>query len=648
MSIQRNYEQAGLRRTLCGAALGILLCATSLSLAATTSKVAPLTAQQKTLQALNRMSFGPRPGDVEAVQKMGLQNWINMQLNPQSIDDSAVDKKIAELKLLQMSPEDLMLAYQGDRGNIARKIKDSQSGKVPVPAKQLERLQEIQKTLDDKGIKPGASYEALGELVNAKLLRSIESNRQLQEVLVDFWSNHFNIDAKKNQDAVLLINWEKGVIRPNVLGNFRDLLEATAKSPAMLEYLDNASSMHNPDQPAMANQNNRRGQGNRRGILRKGQQQNARPNAAQPQMKQGGFQKTAFEFVADDNDGSMMMAAPNAMPDYVKNPAQQGAKGKGGLNENYGRELMELHTLGVNGGYSQEDVINVARCFTGWTYDRKTSEFVFRPYMHDNGTKTVLGHVIPPGGGIKDGEQVLDILASAPATMHHLSYELCQRLVSDTPPPVLVDRVAGVWKDTNGDLKAVVRAIVTSPEFNSPAIYRSKIKSPYEYVVSSVRALGGNVIFPDNVTAFRQMMLNDGRTSARQNNRGYGRGQLTTLAQQIAIIGQPIFSCLPPTGYSENSQDWVSTGALVARLNYALSLANGSVENVLASPSSLLLNVSEEDKAGIQQHLIDGILHVPVSTATQNTLAKETSTGILVDRRKLTALIIGAPEFQRR
>jgi uncharacterized protein (DUF1800 family) len=179
-------------------------------------------------------------------------------------------------------------------------------------------------------------------------------------------------------------------------------------------------------------------------------------------------------------------------------------------------------------------------------------------------------------------------------------------------------------------------------------VYRDKIKSPYEYVVSSARALGGSMIFPDNDTEFRQMMRNDGLTSARQTNRGYGRGQLTTLAQQIATIGQPIFSCLPPTGYSENSQDWVSTGALVARLNYALTLANGNVENVLASPSSLLLNVSEEDKAGIQQNLIEGILHVPVSTATQNTLARETSTGVLVDRRKLTALIIGSPEFQRR
>ena len=635
MSIQWKNKKAGLRFVT----LGMILCVATVALAVPSKPSAPLSPQQKILQTLNRLTFGPRPGDVEAVQKVGLQNWIDAQLNPQSVDDSAVDKQIADLKLLQMSQEDLMLAYAGDRGNILRKITDAQSGKVPVPAKQMERLQEIQKQLDDKGIKPGTSYEALGELINAKLLRSVESNRQLQEVLVDFWSNHFNIDAKKNSDAVLLINWEQNVIRPNVLGNFRDLLEATAKSPAMLEYLDNASSMHNPDQPAMSNQNNRGRQGNRRGRFQK----------LQGNINQGGFQQTSFELI-DDSDGAMMAMpdAKSAMPDYIKNPAQQGAKGKGGLNENYGRELMELHTLGVNGGYTQEDVINVARCFTGWTYDRKTGEFVFRPYMHDNGTKTVLGHVIPPGGGIKDGEEVLDILASSPATMHHLSYELCQRLVSDTPPAALVDRVAGVWKTTNGDLKAVVRAIVTSPEFYSPAIYRDKIKSPYEYVVSSVRALGGSVIFPDNPNAFRQMMRNDGLTSARQNNRGYGRGQLTTLAQQIAIIGQPIMSCLPPTGYSENSQDWVSTGALVARLNYALSLANGNMENVLASPSSLLLNVNEEDKAGIQQHLIDGILHVPVSTATQSTLARETSTGVLVDRRKLTGLIIGSPEFQRR
>jgi uncharacterized protein (DUF1800 family) len=646
MIMQRKNKRAGIRGLIYCQALATLLCAATLSLAAPAPKTAPLSEQQKVLQALNRLSFGPRPGDVEAVQKMGLQNWIDAQLNPQSIDDSAVDKKFADLKLLQMSQEDLMLAYAGDRGNIARRIKEAQNGTVPVPAKQLERYQAIQKALDDKNIQPGTAYEALGELINAKLLRSVESNRQLQEVLVDFWSNHFNIDAKKNEDAVLLINWEQNVIRPNVFGNFRDLLEATAKSPAMLEYLDNASSMHNPDQPAMTIQNQRRGgQGNNRGRFQNPQKRPA--NTAQ-----GGFQKTAFEFVADNDADNSMMAPPAAanssMPDFVKNPAQQGAKGKGGLNENYGRELMELHTLGVNGGYSQEDVINVARCFTGWTYDRKTGEFIFRPYMHDNGTKTVLGHVIPPGGGIKDGEQVLDILASAPATAHHLSYELCQRLVSDTPPAALVDRVAGVWKTTNGDLKAVVRAIVTSPEFYSPAVYRDKIKSPYEYVVSSARALGGSVIFPDSPTEFRQMMRNDGLTSARQNNRGYGRGQVTTLAQQIATIGQPIFSCLPPTGYSENSQDWVSTGALVARLNYALTLANGNVENVLASPSSLLLSVSEEDKAGIQQNLIEGILHVPVSAATQNTLARETSTGVLVDRRKLTALIIGSPEFQRR
>lgn len=640
MNVRWNRRRFG----LLGASLSVLFGAASVSFAAgAPAKPAnPLSQQQKILQALNRLSFGPRPGDVEAVQKMGLQNWIDAQLNPQSIDDSAVDQKIADLKLLQMPTADLMLAYAGDRGNIARKIKDAQSGKVPVPPKQLERYQEIQKTLDDKGIIPGTSFMAVGELVNAKLLRSIESNRQLQEVLVDFWSNHFNLDAKKNQVSVLLINDERDVIRPHVLGKFRDLLEASAKSPAMLEYLDNASSMHNPDQPAMTNQS--RGRQNQRGKLQNGQRKNGRPQAAP-----GGFQKTAFEFVADDGAGEMMMAAPNAaMPDYIKNPAQQGAKGKGGLNENYGRELMELHTLGVDGGYSQEDVINVARCFTGWTYDRKTGEFIFRPYMHDNGTKTVLGHVIPPGGGIKDGEQVLDILASAPATMHHLSYELCQRLVSDTPPPALVDRVAGVWKNTDGDLKEVVRAIVTSPEFNSPASYRAKIKSPYEYVVSSVRALGGSVVFPDDPKEFRQMMADDGRTSARQSNRGYRRGDFTTLAQQISLIGQPIFSCLPPTGYSENSQDWVSTGALVARLNYALALANGTVGNVIASPSTLLLNVSEEDKAAIQQHLIDGILHVPVSTATQSTLVRETATGVLVDRRKLTALIIGSPEFQRR
>jgi len=632
MSSHRFRKCVG--RCAAGLTLGVLVSVASTAISA------PLTPRQQALHALNRLAFGPRPGDVENVQKLGLSNWINAQLNPQNIDDSAVDKKLSIFKNLQMATPDLILSYTFDRTNVERKLRDDQSGKVPLTQVQRERLLAIQQETQQKGIAPGTTDVALGELINAKLLRAVESNRQLQEVLVDFWANHFNLDAKKGPVSVLLINDERDVIRPHVLGKFRDLLEASAKSPAMLEYLDNASSKRNPDQPAMP---------------RPGQQR--RKQDAKPRNKRPALQKTSyavsslrspFQLIADDGGGMMMMPdASGAMPDYVKHPAQQGAKGKGGLNENYGRELMELHTLGVEGGYSQEDVINVARCFTGWTYDRKTGEFVFRAALHDNGTKTVLGHVIAPGGGIKDGETVLDILASSPATAHHLSYELCQRLVADKPPAALVDRVAGVWRQTDGDLKAVVRAIVTSAEFNSPDTYRAKIKSPFEYVVSSVRALGGKMVYPDDPKAFRKMMANDGLTSARQNNRR-SRASFTTLAQQIALIGQPLFSYQPPTGYSEVSEDWVSTGALVARLNYAMDLANGNVENVIASPSSLLVNVSEEDKAGIQQHLIDGILQVPVSAATKSTLMRETSSGVLVDRRKLTALIIGSPEFQRR
>lgn len=598
---------------------GLLLCGAARCFAA--PQQVPLSDGQKVLHVLNRLAFGPRPGDVEAVQKMGLQNWINAQLNPQNIDDSEVEAQITKFTLLQMAPENLLLAYRGDRGNPRRKLQQAQNGKREMSPKQLSRLQTLIGTLDEKKIAPGTSYAAVGELINAKLLRSIESERQLQEVLVDFWANHFNLDAKKGTVSVLLIADERKVIRPHVFGKFRELLEASAKSPAMLEYLDNASSKRNPDQPAMTPPRKRR----------------------KPKRKRSGFQKTVFELV-ESNAGSIMMPVPGAMPDYVKNPAQQGAKGKGGLNENYGRELMELHTLGVNSGYTQEDVINVARCFTGWTYNRKTGAFIFRPSMHDNGAKTVLGHVIAPGGGIQDGEQVLDILAASPATARHLSFKLCQRLVADNPPAALVDRVASVWKQTDGDLKAVVRTIVTSPEFYSPEVYRSKIKSPYEYVVSAVRSQGGSMLFPDNPAQFKAMMQEDGRTSAR----GFRRGKYTTLARQIALIGQPLFSYQPPTGYTENSTEWVSTGALVARLNFALALANGAIDNVIASPSSLLLDVREENKAEIQQRLIDGILHVPLSDSTKSTLARETSTGLLVDRRKLTALIIGSPEFQRR
>jgi len=378
---------------------------------------------------LSRLAFGARPGEVDRVQSMGLAAWIDQQLHPSRIDDRAAE---AMLPVLDDPPG------AGD-------------------PKELRRF----------------ARQQVGTLASAKLLRAMYSERQLQEVLVDFWFNHFNVYAAKGRTAIYLPEYERDVIGPHVFDRFRDLLEADAKSPAMLFYLDN-----------------------------------------------------------------WLSAGPG-----------QGAKRRRGLNENYGRELLELHTLGVDGGYTQEDVVEVARAFTGWTIDRG-GRFRFVPALHDTGEKIVLGHRITAGGGIDDGEKVLDIVASHPATAHHVAFELAQRLVADEPPPALVDRAAARFRDTKGDLREVVKTIVTSPEFIAPAARGAKFKTPFELVVSAVRTTGATV---SDARAFVQ-----------------------TLQQ----LGQPLYMCQPPTGYKDTADAWISAGGLVTRMNFATRFASGRMPGV--------------------------------------------------------------------
>jgi len=390
---------------------------------------------------LNRLTFGARPGDVDLVRSMGLAAWIDQQLRPARIDDHAAE---AMLPPLEHPPD---AADQQELRRFARR--------------QVETL-------------------AAG-----KLLRAMYSERQLQEVLVDFWFNHFNVYAAKGRTAMYLPEYERDVIRPHVFDRFRDLLGADAKSPAMLFYLDNWMSA-GPEQESGI-----RDQGSRALRRRRGR----------------------------------------------------------GLNENYGRELLELHTLGVDGGYTQKDVIEVARAFTGWTIDRD-GRFRFVPALHDAGEKIVLGHTIKAGGGMDDGEQVLDIVASHPATAHHVAFELAQRLVADDPPPALVDRAAARFRDTKGDLREVVKTIVTSPEFLAPAARDAKFKTPFELVVSAVRTTGAAV---SDARAFVQ-----------------------TLQQ----LGEPLYMCQPPTGYKDTADAWVSAGGLVTRMNFATRLASGTMPGV--------------------------------------------------------------------
>jgi uncharacterized protein (DUF1800 family) len=361
---------------------------------------------------------------------------------------------------------------------------------------------------------PSGQRLVIEELSAAKLLRAVYSERQLEAVLVDFWFNHFNVFAGKGRVPTYITEYEREAIRPHVLGHFRDLLEATAKSPAMLFYLDNWQSAA-PEGAATA----ARARGARRPL------RPARP------------------------------AAPNRRPR--------------GLNENYGRELMELHTLGVDGGYTQQDVTEVARAFTGWTIDQRTQEFRFVPALHDAGAKVVLGQAIKAGGGIEDGERVLDILANHPATARHIARQLAQRFVSDEPPQTLVDRAAARFRDTNGDLREVVRTIVTSPEFFAADARHAKIKTPFEFVASAARAAQAEIVEP--------------------------RPLLRALQQ----MGMPLYGCLPPTGYADTADAWVSSGGLVARINFANDLGNGRARGVRLSapgdPKQLALLLGSPD-----------------------------------------------------
>jgi uncharacterized protein (DUF1800 family) len=301
----------------------------------------------------------------------------------------------------------------------------------------------------------------------------------------------------------------------------------------------------------------------------------------------------------------------------------------GGLNENYARELMELHTLGVDGGYTQKDVQEVARCFTGWTATG-TGKFQFNARAHDAGVKTVLGQTIPAGGGMKDGELVLDILAKHPSTARFIARKLCMRLVADTPPPALIEKAAQVFLQTEGDLRAVVRCIALAPEFYEAANYRAKIKSPFEYAVSAVRAMGGH--YEGN--------------EARRTGRGAGKRQ--PLGPFIARMGQPLYAHLTPDGYPEDSSKWMSAGALIARFNYAVALAGNEVAEVRVQPNALLDGGTPDDNNYVLAHLSSHLLGGDLPAGMETALRRQMVPGKEADLAYLSAVVMGSPAFQRR
>jgi len=588
--------------------------------------------EQQILHVLNRLGFGARPGDIEHVKKMGISNYVTQQLNPQQIPDSLAEAKLKQLPTLSMSsaqlyekyPQPGMLVRQLERrGELPAELAEAQkkSGTENVDTSKRNDAPEAERNAQENETFRRAirAYYAenglqlpqrvIGELQASRILRAVYSERQLNEVMVDFWTNHFNVFAGKGADRWLLTSYDRDTIRPHAMGKFSDLLIATAKSPAMLFYLDNFQSV-SPNAPLPRPGSRLQPLMNREGSM--GQRPAAQPAASVPRMRRG-------------------------------------------INENYARELMELHTLGVDGGYTQKDVQEVARCFTGWTIfaprggaaagprlgefvRENAGKFFFNPRVHDDGEKILLGNNIRAGGGFKDGLIVLDILARHPSTAKFIARKLVRHFVSDNPPEALVTRVAHTFTESDGDIRESLRAIFFSPEFNSLKAYRAKVKRPFELAISAIRSLGGDT--------------NGGPQFHRW----------------IARMGEPLYGFQTPNGYSDTAESWVNAGGLLERLNFGLALAgnripgtrvnlrgflNGSNANGTNKSVDRLLDqiLAGDVSSQTRQTLIGQIAKTDCPTTSENSVGKTTPpAGPQADDTlaKIVGLILGSPEFQRQ
>ncbi len=550
------------------------------------------TADQQVRHTLNRLAFGARPGDVDRVRAIGVDQWIALQLQPSRIRDTAVERIVRDLPTLSLSSRELLERY-------------------PPPQVVRAQMRRTDMSRDDSLELRRAGQESrrvLAEMQIAKVARAVASERQLEEVMVDFWENHFTVFAGKGPERYFIAAYEREAIRPHALGRFRDLLGAVAKSPAMLFYLDNWQSSVEEGRPSlecgMRNTECDRQPARRRRTIRN-------PQSA------------------------------------VRIPADR----RRGLNENYARELLELHTLGVDGGYTQQDIINVARAFTGWTLEqpRRSGGFIFRSAMHDAGEKVILGQRIGAGHGMEDGETVLDILTAHPSTARFIATKLARRFVSDDPPASLVDRAAETFRRTQGDIREVVRTIVTSQEFFASAAYRAKVKSPFELVVSALRVMNAT---PD--------------MTARS-------------AQVVARLGQPLFLHQAPNGWPERGDAWINTGAILNRINFGLAMAGGAIPSARPERWPRYAELSSVPRAAQVDGVIAGFLggeasvesrgilergENPLATtelAPDPTLVEEEMAPAGRNRRdplsrpvnldglkEIIGLALGAPEFQRR
>lgn len=583
----------------------------------------PLAPEEEIIHLLNRITFGARPGDVERVRKMGLNAFLEEQLHPESIDDAAVEARVAALPTLSMTPEELIENYP--RPKQAANFQKRQPGQ-PAPQSPGRKLPGAMAQKKQPQGQMMAEIQGprrvIMELAQEEVLRAIYSNRQLNEIMVQFWMNHFNIFAPKGADLWLTTSFERDTIRPRAMGKFEDLLVATAESPAMLFYLDNwLSATPNPTYAG----NPRRRLGKPAPPLARNQYGVWRPFGrfgGLGRMSRGPFGQGPFGFPRAQRPGPRtQVPGQGGLP---KNPQI-----RRGLNENYAREVMELHTLGVEGGYTQKDVTEVARCLTGWTIDRpqKGGGFIFRPQMHDFGAKVVLGHKIPAGHGIEDGLEVMHLLAQSPATAHFIALKLCRRFVSDDPPPALIARASKTFLKTDGDIRQVLKTILTSPEFYSQAAYRAKVKSPLELVVSAVRGLGG-------------------QTDAS-----------VPLLQMIARMGQPMFQYLAPTGFPDRASTWINSGTLLTRINFATLFAANRIRGTQIDLNGLTGELADGSPTGLVQELstqlVGGELGPQTREAIMASLTQAAGPAVAYAQplREVSAaagLVLASPEFQRR
>jgi uncharacterized protein (DUF1800 family) len=590
--------------------------------------ISELSEEEAILHALNRLAYGPRPGEFERVRRMGLEKWIEAQLKPESVSDSALAARLERYPTIAMRADELLQNYPNPQIEARRLGLTPEQYRERQEEERRRKMQEAREKLRNdpaatqEMMQPGARQRLgqdpqarqallmelvddnsprriIGELSAAKLTRAIYSERQLQELLADFWFNHFNVFAQKGPTLWMLPEYERESIRPRVLGKFRDMLAATAKSPAMLFYLDNWQSADPEAAKKLENELNQR----RQRFL-------AMFPGTNPAMQQRG------RLGQQGRPGAPNQPPQNRMPR--------------GLNENYARELMELHTLGVDGGYTQQDVIEVAKAFTGWTLSppRQNPEFRFESRIHTSEPKTVLGRRID-AGGVGDGEAVLDLLARHPSTAKFISTKLARKFVSDAPPPALVEHMARRFAETDGDIREVMRAMIYSPEFWSRAAYRAKIKKPFELVASAARALGADVQVPFQ------------------------------LVQWVGRIGEPLYLCQPPTGYSDKAETWVNTGALLNRMNFSVELASGRLRGARVTTAQLFGEETMSDPQAALRRAIELFLAGQASPQTRATLEKQMNDPQIlratlddrvqsVDAGIIAGLVLGSPEFQRR